>query len=690
MGLDAGPLVDLLPAGLGAKSRFTLTVDSLDGVTVGEQQRHIYLPATPTVAGIDLREIGFGLAEHDPAIELTTQFGMSLDAGVAVAIDGAGFAMALDAESDAPIQITRIDPAGLTIKIDAGLVRGGGYLAEHDGSFAGTLELAIGPTSAKAVVLLSTDPFSLVVLFFAEFSTAIQLSFGFTLNGIGGLLAVDRSLSREALQVRIWDGTADALLFPDSRDQANQELLESVFPPRSGAVAVGPAFKLGWGTPISLMVAKVGVMLVLPDPSVVVIGKLRVAIPSPALPIVDLNVGVYGEITPDHVLVIAGLAGSRMAGFTLSGDFGLLIGYGARPIFALSAGGFHPRFSPPGALAKLRRITVDMSPPILLTLRADAYVALTSSAFMVGARVEAGIDFGVASAHGQLAFDAIVLWNPVHFEIDLRALVEVEVGGVTVLGVGVALHLEGPGAWVAHGTASIDFFFMPTLHLEVGPLTWGERRVQQQITVSPAALVLEQLRDRASWQPQLPRGAERLISFSDQPSQDATALLAHPLGGFEVRQKLLPLDTELQHHGGYLVSEHRITLGPPQVGGTQAASVAVVKDLFGTGQFRELRDDEKLSEAEFESLPSGVNLAASPTSFGAVVGSELGWRTVYPGQQLDEAAPQSFPLDIQLIPHLLATSAAGRCRAQADGNPYQRLGARVRGHGPALVAGAPR
>ncbi len=673
LALDAGPLTEILPGEFGATSRFTVTVDSVDGVTVGERQRRVYLPVTPTAAGVDLRELGFGLSDHIPGLELTTQLRLSLAAGIAASIDGTGLAVELIPGSDAPIQVTTVDPTGVALKIDAGLVRGGGYLARHDDSFVGTLVLTIGPTSAKAVVLLSTDPFSLVVLFFAEFTAAIQLSFGFTLNGIGGLLAVNRTVSRETLQARIWDGSADALLFPEDPGQANQQLLESVFPPEDGAVAVGPAFMLGWGTPISLMVAKVGVMLVLPDPSVVIIGKLRVAIPSPALPIIDLNVGVYGEITPDRVLVIAGLAGSKMAGFTLSGDFGLLTVYGARPVFALSAGGFHPRFSPPGPLAKLRRITVDMSPPILLTLRAEAYVALTSSAFMVGARVEAGIDFGVASAHGQIAFDAIVLWNPVHFEVDLRALVEVEVGGVTVLGVAVALHIEGPGVWVAHGTASIDFFFLPTLDLEVGPLTWGDRRVEQPVTVSPAALVIEQLRDRAAWQPQLPKGGEQLISFSDQPSHDPTALLAHPLGGFEARQKLVPLETNLQHHGGYGVSEHRITLGRPLVGGTPAASVTTVKDLFATGQFQQQSDDQKLSQPEFASLPSGVNLAAAPSSFGAVVGADVSWRTVYPGQLFEAGEPESFSLDRELTPHLLVTSAAGRFRAQAEANPYGRV-----------------
>jgi hypothetical protein len=676
LGLDAGALADMLPAGLGARSRFTVTVDSEDGVEVGEGRRHVYLPATPTLPVIEISALGLGLTDDDLCLEVTSQVGLSLTAGLAVVVDGAGFAVAMDPASDTPLAITRLEPSGIRLTVDAGLVRGGGYLAQRAGSFAGTLELTIGPTSAKAVVLLSTDPFSLVVLFFAEFAAAVQLSFGFTLNGIGGLLAVDRSVSKQALQARIWDGSADALLFPERRENVSKELLETVFPPTPGTLAIGPAFKLGWGTPISLMVAKLGVVLVLPDPSIVILGRVRVAIPGPALPLVDLNVRVFGEVTPDHVLVIAGLEGSKMAGFTLSGEFGVLVGYGRSPVFALSAGGFHPRFTPPGALARLRRITVDMSPPVLLTLRAEAYVALTSNALMVGARVEAGIDFRVASAHGQLSFDALVLWNPLHFEIDLRALVEVEVGGLSVMGVDVALHLEGPGTWRAHGTASIDVIFLPTLRLEVGPLTWGDQRVEQPLVVSPAALVLEQMRDRAAWQPRLPPDAARMVSFGDRASPDARALLAHPLGDFEVRQKLLPLDTELQHHGGYPVAEHRVTLGRPRVGETESEHAEPLQDLFGTGLFRRLTDDAKLSgAATYERFQSGVHLSASPVSFGAVVGADLEWRTVYPGQDVAAAGPQPFDLGAGQVPHLLMTSAAGRRRARGDANPYAWVGA---------------
>ncbi|MFD0599450.1 DUF6603 domain-containing protein [Catellatospora coxensis] len=134
--------------------------------------------------------------------------------------------------------------------MNAGVVRGGGHLDRHDSGYRGTLALSIGPVQVTAVGLIGTEPgFSLVLLFSTDFAAPIQVGFGFTLDAVGGLLAVARTVSSDAMIAGIHDGTADALLFPDQLDRVDTALLERIFPARGGAVAVGPAFQLGWGTP---------------------------------------------------------------------------------------------------------------------------------------------------------------------------------------------------------------------------------------------------------------------------------------------------------------------------------------------------------------------------------------------------------------------------------------------------------
>ena len=54
--------------------------------------------------------------------------------------------------------------------------------------------------------MIGTDPFSLVVVIGVHFMPKIELSFGFTLSGIGGLLAIERRLDSDALRRGIREG----------------------------------------------------------------------------------------------------------------------------------------------------------------------------------------------------------------------------------------------------------------------------------------------------------------------------------------------------------------------------------------------------------------------------------------------------------------------------------------------------
>ncbi|MFE0152337.1 DUF6603 domain-containing protein [Nonomuraea sp. NPDC059007] len=103
--------------------------------------------------------------------------------------------------------------------------------------------------------------------------------------------------------------------------------------------------------------ADLALILSLRDPKVILLGRMRMAVPSPQLPLIDLCAEVYGEFSGDRVLVIATLTGSRFGFFGVSGEVGVLLRFGDGASFALVAGGFHPRYAPPAELAGLRRLT---------------------------------------------------------------------------------------------------------------------------------------------------------------------------------------------------------------------------------------------------------------------------------------------------------------------------------------------
>jgi hypothetical protein len=547
---------------------------------------------------------------------------------------------------------------------------GGGFVARIGTDYGGALDLALGPIDIKAVGLIGTEPFSLVLVLSVRFMPAIQLSFGFTLNAVGGLLAIERTISTDALRAGIHDHTADTVLFPADPVAAAPTilgLLESIFPPEQGAFVAGPMLELGWGAPISFVTARVGVVISLPDPKIILIGSLRVALPDPDLPLIDLRADLYGELTPDHLLFLVSLGGSKIAGFSIAGDFGVLIAWGDKPDLAISAGGFHPHYPPPGELAGMRRVSVDLSPPSIMTLRAEAYLALTSNSFQLGTRVELRAEVAGVGAEGHLQFDAIVLWEPTfHFEIDLSAGVSLFAFGESFCSVDLSLHLEGPGPWVASGSASISLLFFD-VSIDIPRLTWGSGANEPPPAIYPQDLVRLRLNDPASWAAQLPTGASLLAQLA--PLVDEGAVV-HPLGALEARQHVLPLETTVDHVGANPVTVNRVNLGDPLIGpgGLSAKAISHAVDKFAPGEFLELTDDQKLSRPAFEPFPAGIVIAPETFVHGTPSDSFYEWNTVCPPVRTQPTRHQFTSL-AGLHDVLLAAGPAGLMAAQAK-NPY--------------------
>ncbi|HXR79884.1 MAG TPA: DUF6603 domain-containing protein, partial [Saprospiraceae bacterium] len=167
-------------------------------------------------------------------------------------------------------------PTGIGLALDAGVVKGGGFLRfEFDkGKYIGIAQLSIkNVVNVVAVAIITTkNPdgtpgFSMLLLITAEF-TPIQLSFGFTLNGVGGIIGVNRTMVLQALRDGVRNNSIDNIMFP-SNPIANAtqiiSALETIFPQQQGRFAFGPMGILGWGTP-TLISLEIGLMLEVPNP----------------------------------------------------------------------------------------------------------------------------------------------------------------------------------------------------------------------------------------------------------------------------------------------------------------------------------------------------------------------------------------------------------------------------------------
>ena len=210
------------------------------------------------------------------------------------------------------------------------------------------------------------------------FSPPIEIFLGLTLNAVGGVFGLNRTVDSTSLGALVRDGHTNDVLIPDDligRADPVLAAVATVFPPKSGQYVAGPVLELGWGRPISIVTMTAGVVFTFPNPeSVVIIGEIRIALPEPDAPVIDLQADFAGtiDLTTGAVSFDASLARSRIAAFDVTGDLALR---GGSESFVFTAGGFNPLFAPPPDLTSVRRLSISISPSPLLNIWAESYFA---------------------------------------------------------------------------------------------------------------------------------------------------------------------------------------------------------------------------------------------------------------------------------------------------------------------------
>lgn len=670
-----------------------ITLDSVDGLYLGDGQgsgnEKLVLPIQFNFPGVEIREVALGIvrnpAREVTGLEVTTVIAAKLSDAVGLQVGGAGATIALDGPPTNaamfPMAVSPRWPDAIGLRVKAGPIKGGGYLERKVRTygtgadkrelveFGGVIQLEILKVGVYAIGILSPDPFSLVLVMGVRFPTAIELSFGFTFNGVGGILAINRTIDTTELIKGMKTHILDRLLFPDDPVAEAPKLLDQlahVFPPKAGGFVVGPIVELGWGSQAKIVEAKLGVVLALPDPMIIILGAVRVRAPSKVTPLTDFRCEVYGEISAERLLIIASLRDSKIAGITVSGDLGLLIQWGGGGDFALSVGGFNPRYKAiPPALASLERLTIDLSPPAVVKIIIKAYFAVTAGAVMAGVRGDLNADVGVASAHAWLQLDMIFYWVPrFGFAIDLDLGISIEVFGCSFAEISFKGVLEGTTPWKVEGTATVDVWFLPTFHFHLGPVTWGEPPPSVESSKSPLALVAEALGEKESWKAVMPLDGDLLVSLGNA---EVDGLVAHPLAALEVTQSRVPLETHIDRIGSAGVTANRVNLGLATTSAGPVGAVSTVTAPFAPGQFLQLEGEALLGRSGFDDLPSGCRVSAATTPVsGAAIHDEITWHTYFRDDPplLDQTFSPAMFTEV-----IVGHSLVGRALADRE-NPY--------------------
>lgn len=533
----------------------------------------------------------------------------------------------------AQLDLTYKPPDGVALAISAPGVSGAGFVAFDAASarYLGVVALAVGDVSISAVGVLDTrlpggaTGYSLIIVASAGFPP-VELGFGFSLTGIGGVVAVNRTADVPSLQALARAGQLDSLLFPaDLAHRAPQVAasLAKVFPPLPGHFIVGPAVRVEWGTG-GIVDAEVGVFIELSDSGggisllrVALLGWAHLRLPDAVGPVADITLDVLGvaDLAAKTLSLDAGLRKSAIAGLPVTGQAALRASWGASPAFVLAIGGFNPHFAAPAGFPALARFTLSVggNNP---RLRLSAYLALTSNTVQLGCKADLYASAGPAAVSASLNFDALVQLKPFGLVVDLTVAATVLLGGSPVLSLRLDLHVTGPQPWIVTGSASFQvlcFSYSVPISITVGsaPPPQPPRAVDLDGNLGAA------LADLHSWQTGPPAGRGVVTVRSQAGARRAV----HPLGSLTVRQHAAPLGQRIERYGPDLLDAAcRYQITAATIGGV-AAPAAGVTDFFAPAQFLTMTDAQKLSAPSFELMTAGTTLGSAELSLPATPGS---------------------------------------------------------------------
>jgi hypothetical protein len=301
---------------------------------------------------------------------------------------------------------------------------------------------------------------------------------------------------------------------------------------------------------------------------------------------------------------------------TLEGEMGLLVAWGDDPSFVLSVGGFHPKFNPPPLpFPSPKRIVVSILDTDWARIRVTNYFAVTSNTVQFGAGAELFFGFSAISIEGHIAFDALFQFSPFYFVVEVSGSVSLKVFGMGLFSISLQLSLEGTSPWRAKGSGTLRFLFFD-ISADFDR-TWGDPKETELDPIDVLPIVAGELDKAVSWRALAPSGTNLLVSLRQLEPEGggADALVLHPVGSLEVRQRAVPLDLTIAKMGANAARDaNRFTLS---VASALFVKRSDVSEQFALAQFLALDDAAKLSRPSYERQNAGIELASSGNAPGS-------------------------------------------------------------------------
>jgi large repetitive protein len=421
----------------------------VDGTAVAPQSVSILVDGGVSLAG-------FAIGVDD--LSLTIPWATALNpgtwkldlAGLAVAVDGSGFALAgglrrLERE-------VGIEYAGMLVlhAADLGITAVGSY-----GEFPvpGTNQRYTSMFVFAALAAPLGGPPALFVM------------------GIGAGIGLNRRLIVPADMTQVASFPLVAALDPASALVKNPmgalQTLGTTFPPQRGALWFAAGIRFTSFTvveSIAVLTVSIG-----DDLEVALLGLSRMSLPTPLRPLVQVELAIRARFSAREAVlsVQAQLTDNSWVvnpSCRLSGGFAFVIWFRTGE-FVLTLGGYHPAYRKPAHFPHVPRLGITWAVSSAVAVKGQAYFALTPTCVMAGGRLEASYAAGIVRASFVAGIDAIVSWDPSFYDVTAFVAVSARVQIVIDLGwfgkarvtigvsVGADIHVWGPRL---RGEAALD------------------------------------------------------------------------------------------------------------------------------------------------------------------------------------------------------------------------------------------
>lgn len=520
-------------------------------------------------------------------------------------------------------------PDGIGISIETPVVKGAGLISydKSEGTLFSALSLevlkkfTVGCIVDADLGVKDGHCFSLVALISTSFSPGIPLGMGFSLNGVGGCLGLNRKYDADAVSGGVRSGVFGSVFFVDNVMNHLTEMKSAVkqfFPEKKKQFFLGVLCKICFEPVVT---CEFGLLIQAPNPmSIGIVGALKVRVGDTDL--IKINVYFFGEIDFDKGLRFdASIVDSEIVGLKLEGDMAFRLFWGG-PYkgFGLSIGGFHPAYKPEEGLKfapNMRRLSLSLNYDIV-KIKLETYLAVTSNSFQIGAHLDLQVGWKKFGLIGYAGFDALFVFKPFRFSFSLEVGVAVMVGSAKLFSVDLALSVEGPAKWRVKGKAYFTVLFIP-VKCDFS-LAWGDSPKEERratIAVWKDVLLPELLRDN-NW---ITSSAEQ---NNDCKEKDENAMLTlQPNDTFSFNQSAVPFDYPMglcndalpEDYTSFRLKKVSIIADNKEF----SLETSCLNNDFAPSLYKELSNEERLSNPSYESVTSGFeakdNNAVSVMSF---------------------------------------------------------------------------